>query len=547
LGRFSFERQKFFMKKIIILFTVLLNIFTTKVFSLENSLEIADNAYQKGECEKAISLYQNLSEGSLNQNQRDTVLFRKSYCHFSLDHYSEAAEGFKKYLSTHTNEDEARLKLSQALLYQDFFNEAKEVASKITSNDFKMDAAIVIARAEIEGENFKKALVTLNPFQNNSEAMYWMAVAEYRGDKDLEAEKKFKLAIQKAEKDSWVINESNSWLTRMNQEKQKFHFRLTAGLFHDSNIDQSGGSGTVNMGGPGGPGGQGNQGGPKMSKPQFLSANYTKDTGKYAAVDFIHNTYSSRKLYLTTTASFSSPFYSKYPSYNQESASLDLSLKSIYSKNLSFGASVKYLDTFYNKVYSQDYIYLTPNLSWSFLSDYTLKFSTPITTYLNSKKIKIYGGNVDLYYDPTNWLSVSLGGSTSKSTGPDALIVDQGSGPVLVSGTMFSHYTSTGAYLGLTFYFLDTYQFGVTGSSYSTDYEIEKIPGPQNHKARADKLKSYQFSFTKSFIRNVLSANLSYSHSDNTSDGFPGLASGGSVSNNSYKRAYTLLTLEYYY
>ncbi len=533
-----------------VLFLVSLNSFAAITTSV---LDSADTLYKNGDCEKAIPAYEAIPNSSLDQAGKDKVLFKTSYCHFSLGQYQESENGFKNYLSTHSTEEEAILKYSQSLLYQNKFAPAESAAKKINSANFKTDAAIVIARAQMEQEEYRKANITLRPYLKNAEAIYWRGVIDYREDLDDEAEGNFKLAAQIASKDSWIQAESKSWLDRINQEKKKFHVRLTVGLLKDSNLDQSGGTGTIGEGGPG-PGGAGGPGqsgsgpgGPGMTKPVFTNANYTNDSGKYAAVDFIHNTYNGRKLSLTTSASLSSPFYNDHPTYNQESASLDFNLKRTESSTFNYGASLKYLDTFYNHKYSQDYIYVTPTASWSFAPDYWLKFSIPITSYLNSKKIKLYGGNVDLYYDATSWLSLSLGGSTSKSSAPDTVIKNAAGSDFVSSGTIFSHYSSTGAYVGLTFYIGDTWQLGATGSTYKTKYDLETMPVGQIHKPREDKMKTYQMSVTKSFIQNVLSANLSYSHTDNTSVGYPGIAYSGTISNNTYKRNYSLLTLEYYY
>ncbi len=543
------------MNKLNILFSLSALLFSLNSYSAEKeklTFENADSLYQNGNCEKAIPAYQGISPTGLTQADTDKILFRVSYCQFSLGNYQESELGFKKYLTTHSGEEEAILKYSQSLLYQSKYTQAEEYALQVQSADFKSDAAIVIARAQIETNRPEKAIGTLKAHTQNAEALYWLAVAQYNNDQDSEAENTFSAAIKKTNNDYWVHTESKAWLERIKSGQRKFHLRLTVGAFKDTNIDQSGGTGTINLGGPeGGPGGgQGGQGGPSgpgTSKASFANTNYTADNGKYAALDLIYNTYNSRKLSLTTTASFSSPFYSKNPTYNQESASLDLNLRKIETSTFNYGASLKYLDTFYDNVYSQDYIYFTPTASWSFSPEYWLKFSIPITKYLNNKKVNLYGGSLDLYYDPANWISIAIGGSTTKSSAPEAVLKDFGSGPKVVSGTMFSHYSSVGAYLSFTFYFADTYQLGVTGSTYKTKYDLEKIPGNIKHTPREDKLKSYQFSFTKTFIRNVLSANLSYSYSDNKSTGFPGLISSGSVSNNTYTRGYSLLTLEYYY
>jgi outer membrane protein assembly factor BamD (BamD/ComL family) len=526
-------------KTFLTLFFMMTSVSVWAADSSLSKLENADSLYQNGDCEKAIPLYNALSSSELKPAEKDRVVFRTAYCHFSLGNYSDSENGFKKYLSTHPNEEEAMLKYSQSLLYQDKYSDAENAAKKINSTNFKTDAAIVIARAEIETDNASKALTTLKPYLNNAEALYWTGVANYNSDRDKEAEQNFKMAAQKADKESWVINDSNGWVTRINQEKRKFHLRLTAGILKDTNIDQSGSSGTVEQG-PSGPG---------SSKAAYGNTNYTADSGQYASVDIIHNSYTSRKLSLTTTVNATSPFYKSNPLYNQETLSLDFSLKAIQSSTLNYGASFKYLDTFYHRVYSQDYVYITPFVSWSFASNYWFKFSIPVTSYLNNKQIKLFSGNADLYYDPTNWVSLSVGASYTKSSAPDPVLFDQGPslGPKLISGTLSSHYNSKGGYVGATFYIGDTVSFGATGSYYVTNYTLEQFFASQGKKAREDKLKSYQLSLTKSFIQNVLSATLSHSYTDNKSDGFPGLISGQTVTNNTYTRGYSLLSMEYYY
>ncbi len=501
-------------------------------------LQAANALYESGNCEKAIPAFQAISTSDLDQAGNDKVLFRVSYCQFFLGNYQESEKGFKKYLSTHANEEEANLKYAQSLLYQGKNSEAKTVAQKIKSADFLADAAIVIGRAQMELGEYGNSLNTLRPYLGNPEAIYWSAVASYYADEDSIAEKGFSSASEKADKDSWVKTESLNWLKKIKEDKRKLHVRLTAGFLKDSNIDQSGGSRTGDPG-PGGPG---------SSKAYYANTNYTSAKGGYAALDLIHNTYSSRKTYLTTTLSGSTPFYSGYSNYNLQTASLDFTLKRFETNTFTYGTSLKYADTFYNRVYSQDYIYFTPYASWSFAPDFWLKFSIPVTAYMNSKDIKLYSGNLDLSYDVASWVSFYVGASKLKSSAPETVITASGNGSSTVtSGTIFSHYNTTGAYIGATFYPIDTYQVGLTGSKYTTKYDLERLPPGQRHQAREDKLTAYQVSLTKTFIQNVLSLNLSFSHTKNDSTGYPGIKSNNSVSNNSYTRNYTLLTLEYYY
>jgi len=522
------------------------------------SVEQADSFYDQGQCDKAIPAYQQ-SLSNADSSLQDKITFRVAYCQFTLEKYAEAESGFKNYLKKHPGEDEAQLKLAQSLLYQSKYVAAKKQAQQVKSDDYALDAAIVKARAEIETEEYREAIKTLKPFQSaegkNAEVMYWMGVAQYRDDQDQRAEESFKQAEKLSANDSWVKSESKAWLDQMEAAKKKFHFQFTIGVMNDSNIDQSGSAVSINEGGGGGPGGpgggqQGGNTGPGPGKKLTAASNvYTADSGGYAAVDFIHNTYSSRKFYLTTTLSGSSPFYLKNPSYNQESASLNFDLKAVPSSTFSYGSSIKYLNTWYAGYYSQDYASVTPYASWSLISDLWLRLEFPATAYLNNKKINVMGPSVDVSYQLTSSLSLSVGYSSTKSTGPEAVIVDLPP-PTLTSGTMFCHYTTTGGYLGLYYSVTDTTQLSVTGSSYKTNYDLENVPTPTGGvppKPRSDNLMSYQLGVSQTLIKDFWSANLSYSYSDNKSDGFPGLASSGSITNNSYTRGYALLTTTFYF
>lgn len=527
-------RQRFFIP------VVFLGLMSTQAFAGE--LEKADAFYDQGDCKSAIATYQSVSASGVDSATGSKVTFRTAYCQFALGEYKKAEGGFESYLKSHPKDDEARLKLSQSLFFQEKYPAALTAAQQVQPGDHFLEAAIVRARVAMETDKLEKALQILTPLSSEKdhfEVQYWLAVAQYRADEDVAALQTFKIAEKNATNDHWVKNESKAWIERLENEKRRLHVQLTVGGFTDSNISQSGSSVTIAEGG-GGPGGP--------TKPDLSSGvvNYISDNGQYASLDLIHNTYVSRKSYLTTTLSYSSPYFSKYISYGMSSSSLDLSWKRLPSNEWSYGISLKYLTTAYSGIYYQDYLSSDPFISWAPSAAWWMKFSTPVTSYLNNKKISIIAPSLDFYYEAAAWVGFSFGGSVSKSTGPTAVIVDLPP-PTLQSGSIFSRYTTTGGYVGTTINFSETLHLSLTESVYRTAYESENLPPTIPPKQRTDNLTTHQVNLMKTLIKNLWSANLSYTFYDNKSEGFPGLASGATITTNTYTRQYILLTTTVYY
>ena len=504
----------------------------------ESQLKEAETSYENGNCSNAILLYSKILDRTKDKEILSMADFRIGYCRFAEGNYLLAKKFFGFVLQYHPDNDEARLKIAQSFLLLGDPRKSQKVAQSIRSQEFLADAAIVQARSFIELENFKAAKNALKPFVNSeahkAEVRFWLGVVSYNLDQDVGAKKYFHSAEKIAAPESWVKSQSDSWLRRIQGDQQKFHAQLTLGALNDSNIGQSGGYITETTFASGG-----------------YSPYYTSDEGGYASLDLIYTAYSSRKLYLLTTLSGSSPFYLNNPSYNLTSASLDTTLKSILSSEQLLSLSLKYLDTWYGGVYYQDYIVFTPAWIWTPTQETWLKLSSPLTSYLNNQQIYVAGLNSDFIEDLFPETALSLGLSLTNSTGPTVTVTQSTSDSTTytaTTGTMFTHYTTIGGYLGLSHKIDADWTFAGTVSDYSTSYQLESLPTallPAS--ARRDSLISYQLQLTYVVQKQEWFVNLAYTHTQNVSSGFPGLPTYNYVTNYSYIRDYTLLSTTFYY
>jgi hypothetical protein len=210
---------------------------------------------------------------------------------------------------------------------------------------------------------------------------------------------------------------------------------------------------------------------------------------------------------------------------------------------------LKYLESLYAYKYSQDYGILTPYGSWMVTPLLWLKASLPLTMYLGGKNTYLVSPTLDAHYDSLSWLSFNFGGNYTKSTAP-TVSVDAGPPAVVASGTLFTHYTTTGFYLAVSFHLPADLELGLSKSMSTTAYDLESVPTPPGGKPadpRSDKLNTTNATLTQSFIKNIWSGSLSWTYYDNQSIGFSGLASGTSLANYTYTRTYTSVSTTIYY
>jgi len=494
----------------------------------------ADELYDQGDCEEAITEYRKLAHPQNSAERKEKILFRTSYCQFTLGQFQKSEKGFELYLKKYPNQQEARLKLAQSQFFNGKAALAKTNAQLITDAEFKTDALILEARAEMHENQLQKARDVLGqakPEQSQAgEVRYWQGVVEYQSDQEEKAIEYF-LEAQKHQKPDWLSQEAKAWLEQIEKNKKKFSSTISFGGVYDTNIGQGGGYFTAHGGGGG-------------SKPA-ATGGYTADSGPYFQADFRSTWSAKRKSSTTSSLSLSSPFYGSNPAYNYQSIGLDLNHQFQTQSLKNYGFLFKYLETFYNGLYSQDYLLFTPSLGWNLTKKFWMKLSLPLNYYLNNKQILVSSFTSDMQYELNSRFQFLFGLGYTLSSAP-AAVISLGPPPATTSGTVFSRYNTVMGSLGFVWNWSESFQLGASGSYSTTNYESENLPAVGNPpKARSDVTAVGQISMTKMLTKDFWYLTLSSSYTDNLSTGFAGLPTNGSVQNNTYYRSYSTLTTSF--
>lgn len=523
----------------------------------KDQLAKANELYDAGDCKQAISVFESLQKNSgLDAETKQTVLYKKAYCEYTLGDYNKSENDFSGYLKNNSDDDEARLKLGESQFNQARYSDARKNFDMIKSSEHVTEAKVFSVRSSIELDENQKALSTLNSIKNPGDwqavVSYWKGVVEYHLDNNSEAIKNFKQAKQLANKESWVKGDAQSWLDRIKEETRFFHAYVTAGYISDSNIAQSMASNLLGGNNQSGGGQGGGQGGQQQGPPKVGQGTSISDSAKYASLGFTLNPYVRSTKNITTSVYYTAPFYSQEnESYDYQTLGWDISSNFETSGHDWWGVKLQYLDAWYNYIPYQQYLILEPYYFWKLGNDWSLKFDLALDDYLKTSSTYTVAPSVGLNYSATNWLTLKTGISSTIGKGQAASYTPPEAGAIYVSsGSMFSNYTTMGAYVGFWAQLPWSMELSAQFSQYKTAYASESIVVPQSQKKpedRADTLNQIYVDLNIPVIHNLWAFDISATITKNTSTGMQGLPSASSLTTYSYDRKYFLITTSLYY
>lgn len=502
--------------------------------TISEALAKANAFYDKSDCASAISAYKKIySNILLTADDKDLITFRSSYCYLQNEQFLEAANGFEKIVEKFPDQDEARLRLAQALFRLRKTHLAQENAAKVTEPSLLVEASLLAAQAEIELGKPEDAIKRLNGVKINKEWFpifyYWVAVA-YFHDGDLRSAKSYFQAAERHSPDNlWVKKEARTWLKQMGEDKW-LHGSLVLGYLMDGNLAQQSVLTTDSNGVP-------TESGPKQSS-------YYEDDALYLGANVSARLLNESNWSLFSSTSFSSPFYKIYSNYNYKNISTGLSANYKITPSLAADFSTRYLDTRYGSTYAQDYLIFTAGLSGAITPNFYFHVESPFTAYIRTKHYRSYGFAASLRY-AFSFATVFGGANYSKTTGPQALYYSYGTLAYVLSGSMFSNSESFSRYLGVSLNLPLDLLLTLQASSSETNYDAENLPAgtlQSSYAARQDSTKTYAVDISKVIIPEVWSIAAAYSYTSNKSIGLQGLASGGQVSDYNYTRPYWMFT-----
>jgi tetratricopeptide (TPR) repeat protein len=498
----------------------------------------AERLYDEGRCPEAIVEYQKLFDSNTEIAQKDSFRFRIAFCEYTLGNFTQSEILFAQYLKNNPKDPEARLKFSESLYQNKKYEQALRNFEAVPLGEFKAEALLMKVRTFVDLKYFKRALAELKKSAeilardpgSLAEYHYWSGVVLYNVDQDEKAEKEFLLSKSSQPKPEWLGPATETWLAVLEKNKKRFLGLLSLGYLNDTNVAQSGGY--LNSGSG-------------ATSPTLGSGNFIIDNAIWADVILRYNLLQSRRATWIATLEANSPYYNYNPGYDFQSTSLDLSYYFSFQSGKSAGLSLKYLDTFYNTAYYQDYLSLTPFMTWNIAETFWMKFSLPLQEYLNNKNIFLQSLNVDVHWDFARPFYFLFGMGLTNASGPKAVVASS----ALQSGTLFSRYSSTGGSLGLGYAPQKATQFALSLARYSTNYaeEDDTTGAVLGGGSRADVYTVAQLSVTYALVPDFWTLLFSCTYSDNQSTGFQGLPTSGYSLSDSYFRAYTLLSSTFYF
>lgn len=306
-------------------------------------LKKADAFYQAGNCIGAVNAYRDIYyQQHPSPADRDLVIFRTSYCYLQLGQTEAAAKGFQDIVDRYPQNDEARLRLAQALFQLRRAATARDHALLVEAEPLRAEATLLAAQADLELGDYQLAFNRLNRAQVNADwkpiFLYWLGIAKFRIGNSKQAEAYFRMANNLSPPGLWVKKESVNWIDQIHGGERTLHGSLTFGYFIDSNVAQQSVLTTNNSGVP-------IESAPKPSS-------YYKDTGFLLAADASWRILQNEKWSLFSLANFSTPLYRLYTSYDNENLSGGLTGSYRFSPATSADLSAKYLNSRYHFKYS---------------------------------------------------------------------------------------------------------------------------------------------------------------------------------------------------
>ena len=496
----------------------------------------AEEAYQAGNCAQAIALYEDILKSSASTaEQKNTAEFRTAYCHYTLGESELAERHFQKYLKVFPKDEEARLRYAESLFQQGKWTRVIQNSAQTRGSWSKNEIELLTGRSYLE---MKEPEIAISHFsqvqaqgQLQSQTQYWWAVAEYQRGNKIVAKSHFEKATQNQQAPEWIRSYANDWMRQIKRDLRLTQGSITLGYFYDGNLSYTSTQNVNSLTG----------------QPQVYSPNpssYITDHGILIGGKFYGTLKESFPWSLTYSLDTSLPYYSNNPSYNNETVGAGLALNYTKSSKLKYGFDVHYLDSRYKYQYYQDFLTLTPSLTWSPSPKWNIYVSAPYTLYLLTRNLSLVSPSVSVKFQAYGPLTLSAGVNFTQASGTAATYAN--ANPSYVStGTMFSNYSNLGSYLGLGLQLPKGFYWSAQAGIYKTNYKAESVPltvGQTASAPRSDQLISYSTDLYYELINDKLSFDLSYSHYNNSSSGFQGIAYSTTMSTYNYQRPYFLFT-----
>lgn len=506
----------------------------SRAVTISEAMAAADSFYMKGDCPNAVRIYRGVYyTGHESNYDEDLIRFRTAYCYLNSNQLEAAIEGFQAFLKRHPDSDEARLRLAQAQFQSKNFRAAEASALMVTDSQYRPEAALVAAQAALELGDTEGAVTTLTQIRVNDNwrpiFAYWLGVAKYRLNNLSAAGSYFQLAASLAAPDNWVRGEAINWLEQIRSDTP-FHGAAVLGFIYDSNLAQQSVL-TADSSGV-----------PTQKAPQISS--YYGDTAYYLGLEFSYRFLREQRWTLTGFTSANASMYEEYDAYRSQNISAGVNATYEITPRIVAGAALKYLDSRYNYKFYQDYLTFDPSVWFGLLDNFSLNFNFPVTYYLNSSSRHTFGPALSARYI-SSWGSVFGGFSYTKAKGPKATYYSVSSLAYVDTGTMFTTYSTVGAFLGTTVNLPWDLFATAQASSYNTTYDKEDLPVSSLQYAysnRDDNLVTFGLELSKVVIPNTWSFSLSYNYSVNKSYGLQGLASSNYVTDYTYNRHYAMFS-----
>ena len=476
-------------------------------------LDKAGALYDKGDCEAASGAYQRVrSSGTASKDELDLAGFRIGYCAYSLGDYENAIVEFRAIVSRHPDEDEARLRLAEALYATESFEESAATALAVKDKDLVVAARIVAAQSLIEMQQAQKALATLREVSTKDPATdsivdFWRGLAYFQLFDERGAEVALKRAMRTANDGLWTKTAAENWLKTVADSKRWIHARAGLSRGFDTNLSQ------VTY---------------RDSRTSSADSKYyTWDT--YNAVDLSVSTKALRsdRVLFVPSISGSALAYSNSgnKSYNPTIFGANLTTTYSASYRWTHRSALSYSTALYNNTRYLDYASATYSAIYGLSKSSTLYAGAGVTAGIGDYPSTTYapsiGAEGNLY--PLYWL-VNL--SYSLAQGNKAKYTTVSNSTSVTSGSTFSNYDTQTLRAGLGSVLPGDLDLLGQVVLTNTSYGDESVPSTAAYSTdkRKDSSWSLQATLSRSIIerRMTIAANVSYFKQ--TSSGYQGLS-----------------------
>lgn len=477
------------------------------------TLEAANAAYDQGKCDKAITLYSEIRDSKgISEENRDVVTFRRGYCAYNLGNLELAKSEFLEVLKKYPDEDEARLRYAEVLFADEDFHGTIANSKRIRDPNLAKEARILMARAYIEIQEARSALLVLKKLDDKDPNLapiigFWRGVAYFQLFEYTAAENEFRRTMNASSPDLWTRTAAENWLSTVDDSQNWVHPRLGVTYGYDDNIGQY---------------------------TYKSSATASPDKSYYVGDGFLaYDLYvSSRPFHVdkATIIPSLSTYIQKYnnsgnQSYNYTSTGADVTATIPADFRWTTRAGVSFSDAKYNNVFYHNYLGANGAIIYGISKTMSAYASASVSKAVGGNESTTFGPSVGINGDATDfyWLG-NL--SYSSTNGVKAVYTTSGTTTSVTSGSTFSSYQSTSIKAGIGT--ILPFEFDLLGTVLltNTTYGKEDVPSGAafSTSQRTDSSWTAQVNLSRSIIARRMTFIASYSYTNNTSNGYQGLS-----------------------